>query len=46
MSIPNNCRECEFNNVCDRAYYGSSNCKHADEINRRAVNEVLKNVDE
>lgn len=36
-NIPQNCRECENNNVCNNTYYGGTLCKHHDAINKMAI---------
>lgn len=39
MEIPNNCRECECDNTCTGAHYGSLGCKYKDEIVERILND-------
>lgn len=45
MEIPNNCRECEYDNNCTGAHYGSLGCKHKDEIAERARKEQANESD-
>lgn len=36
MATPENCRECEYTQLC-RSYYGGSLCMYKEEIYRKAV---------
>lgn len=42
MNIPENCRECEHNATCDKAYYGGGLCKYQDAIECAAVDRQRK----
>ena len=45
MDVPKDCTHCTQSNGCC-AYYGGSLCKYTKEINRAAIDAVLKTKEE